>query len=108
MTVKLTNNTRRMKVFHLPHDTYCAALKSCACVALGGRDLRRIPSSLTIPSGGVVVNLPDAVLAVPEIVAAVKKRDLLAHQEEVRKKKTQTRKKRRTKKKKDSKVATTD
>jgi len=72
MTITITNNTRRIKVFNLAHATYCEALGHCACTLLPGRAKRRVATSLTIPAGGEVKGLADAVLAVPEIARAVK------------------------------------
>ncbi|MCP4678740.1 MAG: hypothetical protein GY854_25165 [Deltaproteobacteria bacterium] len=111
MTVTLTNTTNRMKAYNLPHDVYCAALGSCACTISKDRSRRLIPSSLTIPSGGVTEKLPDAVLSVSEISVAVKKRDLLVKREAKRreKKEPSARKTRRRKKKsKDSSGVTAD
>ena len=71
MSVTLINNTRRMKVFTLAHKWYCDARGACACKVVPGKEERRIAGSLTIPAGGIVENLPDAVLEVPDIKAAV-------------------------------------
>ena len=76
MTVTITNASGRMKAFDLLHDVYCEASGACACSMLGGRNSRRIPSSLTIPTGAAVENLPDAVLRVPEVARAITRGEL--------------------------------
>jgi len=68
VTVSLTNKSRRCLVFVLPHDTYCAAASRCACHV----GARRVPASLTVPSGLTVGGLDDAVLAVPDVIRAVR------------------------------------
>ena len=88
MTVTLVNNTRRMQVFNLPHDLYCAALGRCECrmpatpkarplgtaAQVGGavRTRRRVCPSLTFAAGATQGGLPDAVLAAPEVDRAVR------------------------------------
>ncbi len=71
MSITLINNTRRMKVFTLAHRWYCAVLGTCACTVIPGKEVRRIAASLTLCAGAVAENLPEAVLKVPEIEAAV-------------------------------------
>jgi hypothetical protein len=71
MSVTLINNTRRMKVFTLAHKWYCEARGACACKVVPGKEERRIAGSLTIPAGGIVENLSDAVLEVPDVKTAV-------------------------------------
>ncbi len=83
MTVKITNSSGRMKVFNLTHDAYCEASSECACTMVGGRNSRRIPSSLTIPTGAVIMNLPDAVLRVPEIARSIALGELRVQRERV-------------------------
>ncbi len=72
MTVTLINSTNRMRVFNLPHGTYCEALGKCTCTVLPGREKRRVPSSLTLPGKSKIKNLPEAVLAAPDVAKAVK------------------------------------
>jgi hypothetical protein len=67
VSISVTNTSRRCQVFVLAHEVYCAALGRCACRT----GTRRVPSSLTIASG-VTVSVDDAVLAVPELVRAVR------------------------------------
>ena len=62
--VTLTNTSRRLKVLILPHELYCILLGRCACHTLRGREIRRVPSSLTLPAGTTRRNLPDAVIPV--------------------------------------------
>ena len=57
-----------MKVYNLPHDTYCKALGRCACTRFQGK---RVCSSLTIPAGGFQKELPEAVLYVAEVLRDV-------------------------------------
>ena len=75
MSVTLKNKTRRMKVIPLPHKTYCAALGECACVALPGIK-NKVATSLTIPAGESVPDIPDAVLAVDQVVRMVRRGEL--------------------------------
>jgi hypothetical protein len=67
VTVTLINKTRRMKIYNLPHETYCKALGQCVCVSLPGRDKKAVCSSLTLPAGATVSGLSDAVLLVTTI-----------------------------------------
>ena len=68
MSVSLTNLSRRCQVFVLAHDAYCASLGRCAC----RNGARRVASSLTLASSARVDSLDDAVLAVPEVIRAVR------------------------------------
>ena len=54
MTMTLINKTGRMKVYNLPHKTYCAALGKCACTLLPGRNSARVCASLTLPADAEV------------------------------------------------------
>ena len=83
MTVTITNKTRRMKVFDLPHETYCAALGECACQKIDKPE-QRIASSLTIPAGQQKEHLPDAVLAVAKVERAVRTGELKVRRERKR------------------------
>jgi len=74
--ISLTNTTRRMKVFVLPHAEYCKALGRCACVELPGKKKRRVPSSLTIPAGAKADELSQAVLVVKRVAQAVRQGEL--------------------------------
>jgi len=71
--ITLMNTARRMKVYNLPHHTYCKALGRCACTPLPGRDGRKVCASITLPAGGVLESLPEAVLEVADVL-----RDLCA------------------------------
>ena len=77
MTVTLINKTNRMKVIPLPHNTYCAALGKCACVTLPGMK-KKVASSLTIPAGEVIRDIPDAVLTVDQVIRMVRQGELVA------------------------------
>jgi len=91
--VTLINNTRRMKVYNLPHDTYCKALGHCECDVIPGREGRRICKSLTLPAGGFQKELPDAVLQLEEILRDISTGAIKAHRiAEPEKKSTPTRK----------------
>lgn len=68
MTVTLINKTRRLKTYNLPHDTYCKALGRCTCTKLSGRGGRAVCASLTLPAGGLVSLLAEAVLEVADII----------------------------------------
>jgi len=77
--MKLLNTTGKVRVFNLSHDTYCRALRACACrrvptpVLPGRRAVagRLACASLTLPPG-VPTDVNAAVLAVPEIERAVR------------------------------------
>ena len=58
MTMTLINRTGRMKVYNLPHKTYCAALGKCACTVIPGRNGARVCASLTLASGAEVEVFP--------------------------------------------------
>ena len=81
MTVTLINATRRMKVINLPHEIYCAARGSCACVAAPGRGKRLVASSLTLPAGSSTGGLDEAVLLVPEVARDLRAGELRARRE---------------------------
>ena len=76
MTVSLTNTSGRCLVFVLAHETYCEALGECRCEVEQGRRPRRTARSLTLASGVTSPTLDDAVLAIPEVVRAVKRGEL--------------------------------
>ena len=84
MKVTLINKTRRMKVINLLHDTYCKALGRCSCLRIC-KD-RLLASSLTIPAGGSVEHIPDAVLKVKEVARAVRRSELKVLKEREQKK----------------------
>ncbi len=77
MTVSLTNTSGRCQVFVLAHETYCRARGECACDIEPGRSSRRTARSLTLASGMTSPELDDAVLAIPELVRAVRKGELV-------------------------------
>jgi hypothetical protein len=72
MTITLINRTGRMKVYNLPHKTYCKALGECACTKLPGRNAGLVCASLTLAAGVEVEGVPDAVLHVAEITKDIK------------------------------------
>ncbi len=76
MTVSLTNTSNRCQVFVLAHETYCKALSECACEVQQGRAPRRSPRSLTLATGVTSPALEDAVLAVPDVVRAIRRGEL--------------------------------
>jgi len=76
VTISLTNTSGRCLVFVLAHETYCEALGECACNVEQGRRARRTAKSLTLASGVTSPTLDDAVLAIPELVRAVKRGEL--------------------------------
>jgi hypothetical protein len=63
-------------VFVLAHETWCNALGECGCDIEQGRRARRTAKSLTLASNVTSPALHDAVLAIPEVVRAVKRGDL--------------------------------
>ena len=69
-----------MKIYNLPHDTYCKALGHCACTRLAGRKEQLVCASITLPAGGFVNELPKAVFEVVEIQRDLKSGHLRAHQ----------------------------
>ena len=80
MSVTLINTTRRMVVLNLPHESYCKALGRCACTPHPLRENATVASSLTIPAGQAVADLPEAVLSAPEADQAIKTGELLVEQ----------------------------
>ncbi len=70
--IGLTNKSGRMMTFVLEHEPYCVALGRCACTEVLGRNPRRLPGALTLPAGLPVMNLPEAVLALPAVERAVR------------------------------------
>ncbi len=81
MTVALSNITGRMRIFVLPHETYCEALGRCACGTTEGLKPRRMPTSITLPAESTTTGFEDAVLLVPEIAKAIRAGDLLVRRE---------------------------
>lgn len=76
MTVSLTNTSRRCLVFVLAHESYCKSLGACQCDVQPGRLGRRIVRSLTLASGVTSPPVEDAVLAVPDVVRAIRRGDI--------------------------------
>jgi hypothetical protein len=85
MAVTIENRLRQMQVFNLIHDVYCRG-RECACSEVtvvvtdenprtGERAPRRVakkvPSALTLLAREERDGLPDAVLRVPEVRAAI-------------------------------------
>ena len=107
--VTIINKTRRMRVFILPHESLCEALGQCRCNILGGRDQKRIASSLTIPAGGRVSGLPDTVLSVLAIEKARKIGDIAVVKDKTSSRKNpsskSTRKRRKRRKKSKDELA---
>lgn len=77
MTISLTNIANRCFVFVLAHETYCKARGECACNVEQGRALRRVPRSVTLASGVTRAELHEAVLALPEVVRALRRGELI-------------------------------
>ena len=75
MSISLTNTSRRCLVFVLTHDAFCVASGRCRC-AVGAR---RVPTSLTLAAGATVDELDEAVLAVPEVIRAIRDGALAAN-----------------------------
>lgn len=72
MSVTLTNAKGRLLTFLLSHEAYCMACGECACSMQPGRGGRRLPASLTLASGVTLTNLPEAVLHVAGVAAAIR------------------------------------
>ncbi|MDC0714247.1 hypothetical protein POL68_37645 [Stigmatella sp. ncwal1] len=77
MSVTLTNALGRLLTFLLHHESYCVARGECACSMQPGRGGRRLPSSLTLATGLSLERLPEAVLSVPGVAAAIRRGDVL-------------------------------
>lgn len=77
MSVTLTNALRRLVTFLLPHESYCVARGACACSLQPGRGGRRLPSSLTLATGVTLEDVPEAVLSVPAVAAAIRRGDVI-------------------------------
>lgn len=75
MSISLTNTSRRCLAFVLAHDVFCVAQSRCRC-APGARP---VPTSLTVATGEAVDGLDDAVLAVPEVIRAIRDGALAAN-----------------------------
>lgn len=65
----LANTTDGRKTFALTHDTYCAALGKCACVA--ALPLGRARALMLSLDEGERRQVPRAVLSVPEVARAI-------------------------------------
>jgi hypothetical protein len=73
MNTTLTNASRRIAVINLIHDVYCEAKGSCVCTLQGGK---RHARAVTIPAGESVAGLDEAVLALPDVIRAVRAGEL--------------------------------
>ena len=74
--ISLTNKTKRIKTYVLPHELYCKALGRCVCTTYIGGTKPRTSSSITIVSGTTVSGLPQEVLQLPKIAQAIKQGEL--------------------------------
>ena len=81
MTVSLTNTSARCQSFVLAHEIYCRARTSCSCLVTGGRSGRRIAGAITLVSGTTLSDLDDAVLALSDVAAAVRRGELRVHRQ---------------------------
>ena len=79
MTITLINATRRMKVFNLPHQSYCAAIGACTC-SLNDRG-KLIASSLTLPAGSTTPGLHEAVLQLADVARDIRTGELRVRRE---------------------------
>ena len=85
MPVTLESRVRRMQAFHLPHEVFCRAHR-CACAEVTvvvvaenartgerapRRTARRVPGSITILALERKRGLPNAVLEVADVKAAI-------------------------------------
>ncbi|ATB46319.1 hypothetical protein MYMAC_001911 [Corallococcus macrosporus DSM 14697] len=77
MSVTLTNAVGRLATFLLPHESYCVARGACACGVQPGRGGRRLPSSLTLATGVTLEDVPEAVLSVPLVAAAIRRGEVV-------------------------------
>ena len=75
MTLTLINRSGRCLGLNLPHARVCTA-GACGCTLTADRPPRRICRSLTLPAGHAATGLPEAVLAAPEVRAAVARGEL--------------------------------
>ena len=88
MAAGLVNLSNTPFVATLYHDVFCAAQKACGCEreqvtrpvrradgTFGNRtEMRLIPKSITVPERGRLLGLPQAVLEIPQVKAAMKQR----------------------------------
>jgi hypothetical protein len=89
MPVQISNNVRRMLTFNLTHDDLLKHVKVRTTVTMAdGRRLpktlaRRLPPGLTLTAkgtpGSVVGDLPDTVLACPDVANAIKRGQIKIH-----------------------------
>lgn len=85
MPVTLQNRLRQMQVFNLVHEIWCRG-RECSCSDITAvvadenprtgeraqkRITRRAPGALTLLAGETRADLPDAVLLVPDVRAAL-------------------------------------
>ena len=88
MAVGLVNLSNAPFVATLYHDVFCTAQKACGCEreqvtrpvrradgTFGNKtEQRLIPKSITVPERGRLLGLPQAVLEVPQVQTALKRR----------------------------------
>jgi hypothetical protein len=77
MSVTLVNRSGRCLALNLPHGHVCAA-QACLCTPPREPRGRPVCRSITLPAGHSIAGLAEAVLAAPEVLAAVRRGDLLA------------------------------
>jgi hypothetical protein len=81
VTISLTNTSRRITTFVLPHESYCSARDRCACaIRRGGA---RVPGSLTLALDVRAHALEDVILRVPAIALAVRRGELRVEREDL-------------------------
>lgn len=81
MSVTLTNTSGRCQTFVLAHESFCSQAGTCSCAMTEGRQPRRLPAAVTLPTGESVAALHDAVLALPEVVRAIRRGELVSVRE---------------------------
>ncbi|MGE0324072.1 MAG: hypothetical protein AB7S68_17290 [Polyangiaceae bacterium] len=73
MNVILSNRGRGALVFVLAHERYCRALGRCGCAVPDERSGRRIPRSLTVPTGTRSTPLPETILMLDDVDRAIRR-----------------------------------
>ena len=77
MPVALTNRTRRLVAYALPHDICCTATGHCGCIAVH-EGASPVAASLTLCAGETRDGLSPAVVRVPSIARAIRRGQLAA------------------------------
>ncbi len=77
MSVALTNRTRRLVAYALPHDICCKGSGRCGCVPVH-KGASPIAASITLCAGETRNGLDHAIVRVPNIARAIRRGRLTA------------------------------